>query len=90
MSIHVEFYGVARQRAGTATVVLPVEGSVVLGHLLAQLAAKFPHWATECLEGDRLRPSYIANVDGRRFVRDPQEALDDETSLLIMSADAGG
>lgn len=90
MSICVEFFGVARQRAGTATVVMPVEGTVTVGILLSRLAAKFPQWATECLDGDRLRPGYIINVDGNRFVRDLQEPLEDETSLLIMSADAGG
>ena len=90
MGIRVEFFGVARQRAGTATVVVPVAGAVTLGFLLARLAVEFPQWASECLDGDRLRPGYIVNVDGDRFVRDLEEPLEDETSLLIMSADAGG
>jgi molybdopterin converting factor small subunit len=90
MGIHVEFFGVARQRAGTATAVVPVEGTVTLGSLLDRLAVEFPHWASECLEGNRLRPGYIVNVNGDRFVRDVQEPLEDEASLLIMSADAGG
>jgi molybdopterin converting factor small subunit len=90
MSICVEFFGVARQRAGTATVVMPFEGTATVGIFLARLAVKFPQWATECLDGDHLRPSYIINVDGNRFVRDLQEPLSDETSLLIMPADAGG
>lgn len=90
MSIRVEFFGVARQRAGTAAAVVPVEGAVTLGFLLGWLAREFPQWADECLEGDRLRPGYIANVDGDRFVRDVAQRLEDEACLLIMSADAGG
>jgi len=65
-------------------------GAVTLGFLLARLAVEFPKWASECLDGDRLRPGYIVNVDGDRFVRDLAEPLQDEASLLIMSADAGG
>ena len=90
MVIHVEFFGVARQRAGTAEVAVSVEGPMTLGFLLTRLAVQFPHWAGECLDGNRLRPGYIINVDGDRFVRDPEERLEDEASLLIMSADAGG
>jgi molybdopterin converting factor small subunit len=90
MGIRIEFFGVARQRIGAASVVVPVEGTVALGVLLARLAEQFPNWAAECLDGDRMRPSYIINVDGHRFVHDPQEPIADHASLLIMSADAGG
>ena len=90
MGIRVEFFGVARQRAGTATAVVPVEGAVTLRLLLARLAVEFPHWASECLDGDRLRPGYIVNLNGDRFIRNLEQPLEDEASLLIMSADAGG
>jgi molybdopterin converting factor small subunit len=90
MPIRVELFGVARQRAGTAWVALPVEGATTVGSVLRQLAAQFPQWASECMESGELRPSYVVNVDGQRFVRDLQEPLADGTSLLVMSADAGG
>ncbi len=90
MVIRVEFFGVARQRARTAATRVPVEGPTALGTLLAQLGRQFPEWAAECLDGDRLRNGYIAHIDGRHFVSDPHELIDDRAALLIMSADAGG
>ncbi|MCU0960049.1 MAG: MoaD/ThiS family protein [Pirellulaceae bacterium] len=90
MVIRVEFFGIARRRTQTATALVPAEGPVALGTLLSQLGQQFPEWAAECLDGDRLRHGYIANVDGRRFVSDPHELIDDNAALLVMSADAGG
>jgi hypothetical protein len=69
---------------------LPLQGPVTLGTVVACLAAEFPQLAGECFGGNRLRAGYIANVDGRRFLSDPDCLIDDNTSLLIMSADAGG
>lgn len=90
MSIRVEFFGVARQRAGRPFTVLPLTGPATLGSVIAELAAKFPQLAADCFSGDRLRPGYLANVDGERFVNDPAAPIDEHASLLIMSADAGG
>jgi molybdopterin converting factor small subunit len=90
MVIRVEFFGVARRRTRTATAMVPVAGPTALGTLLSCLAQQFPQWAAECLDGDRLRNGYIANVDGRRFVSDPHELIEDNAALLVMSADAGG
>lgn len=45
----------------------------------------------DCLAADgRLKPGYIANLDGRQFIRDPQTPLPDGGSLLLLSSDAGG
>ena len=72
MAIRVEFFGVARQRSGTAAVEIHTAGPLPLGVLLRQVAEQFPHWAAECLDGDHLHSSYLLNVDGNRFVHDPQ------------------
>jgi molybdopterin converting factor small subunit len=88
MAITVEFYGVPRERAGKAEAT--VTGAGRLGDVLVELGASLPRWAETCLEGDRLRPGYVANVNGERFISDPDIALWPGDRLLIMAADAGG
>ena len=90
MAIRVEFFGIPRHRAGVASVVVPIAGPISLEAVLGRLAAEFPDFAAECLAGDHLRSSYVANIDGQQFVRDPNTQLADNSCLLIMSADAGG
>ena len=90
MTIRVEFFGIARQRAGKPYMTLPVPGPVSLETVLDHLAAQLPDFAAECLQGNRLLPRYVANLDGERFVCDPNTQLAENTCLLIMSADAGG
>ena len=87
MTITVELYGIARRRAGTANA---TAAGRCLGDVLADLARQFPELAEACFDGGRLKPGFVANVDGDRFVSDPQTPLGGETSLLILSADAGG
>ena len=84
--MHVEFLGVSRERAGTPELELR---AATLGQLLLALADRLPSLA-EIIEGDRLHPAFVANVNGDRFVRDPATALADDDHVLILSADAGG
>ena len=42
------------------------------------------------MTGRRLRTGYIASIDGQCFVQDDDVVIDDQESLLILSADAGG
>ena len=86
MSITIEFFGVPRQRAGTERVEIEA-GS--LGEALAVLCERFGGLAEMC-DGERLRPGYVANLNGDRFVSEPDTPLADGDSLLILSADAGG
>jgi hypothetical protein len=90
MTIRVEFYGIPRQRAGVAEAEVPVQGTLRLRELLAQLAERYPKFAAECLADDGLRPGYVANINGQQFVRASEARLQDNICLLIMSADAGG
>ena len=46
MSIHVEFYGIPRSRAGTADAA--AEGAT-LGEVLSHLARQFPDLAADCI-----------------------------------------
>jgi molybdopterin converting factor small subunit len=87
MAIRIEFYGIPRARAGVA------ETTAVgarLGDVLADLEARFPGLADGCIENGRLRPGFMANLDGRQFTTDPDCDLTEFKSVLILSADAGG
>ena len=84
--MHVEFLGVSRERAGIAEIDVEAD---TLGRLLGTLAARMPGLA-ELIAVDRLHPSLAANLNGDRFISDPQTPLRDEDSVLILSADVGG
>ena len=84
--MHVEFLGVSRARAGVAD--MDVEAAT-LGQLLGTLAARMPGLA-ELIVVDRLHPSLAANLNGDRFISDPDTPIQDDDRVLILSADAGG
>ncbi len=90
MSIHVEFYGIARQRAGLSRTELPCDEASSLNDVLADLGRRFPSLEGECFERGTLCPGFICNVDGARFVLDPDTPVAAGSTLLIMSVDAGG
>ena len=94
MSVTVEFYGIPRERVGMAETAVSA-GS--LGHVLAELARRFPRFADDCLqpsggrpEAARLKPLFVASLGGEHFLHDPGTPLADGDCLLILSADAGG
>jgi molybdopterin converting factor small subunit len=84
--MHVELLGVPRERAGVAELEVQAD---TLGQLLMALAARFPSLG-ELINTDRLRPSFVANLNGDQFVSDPGTQLSEDDSVLILSADAGG
>jgi molybdopterin converting factor small subunit len=84
--MHVEFLGVSRDRAGIAEIDVQAD---TLGRLLGTLAARMPGLA-ELIVSDRLHPSLAANLNGDRFICDPETPLGDDDRVLILSADAGG
>jgi molybdopterin converting factor small subunit len=87
MPVNVELFGIPRARAGVATTT--AEGDC-LGDALADLAARFPELANTCIDGRALRPGYTVNLDGERFVTDPDTRLRDGDRLMLLSLDAGG
>ena len=91
MKIRVEFYGIPRQRAGTAEadVTIPADDAR-LADVLRRLAADFPALAETCIETDRLKAGCAVNVNGERFVTDRAARMVDGETLLFMSADMGG
>jgi molybdopterin converting factor small subunit len=84
--MHVEFFGVPRERAGVS--MLEVEADT-LGQLMGTLAAQIPSFA-KLVGVNRLHPAFVANLNGDRFVSDPGTPLSENDCVLILSADAGG
>ena len=91
MAIRVEFYGIARQRAGRSevTVCLP-EAQATLRDVLTTLSIAVPNLSGELLSNGHLHESLTANLDGTCFVSDSATLIRDGQNLLILSADAGG
>ena len=84
--MHVEFLGIARERAGIAEVQIEAE---TLGQALGTLARRFPA-LRELIKAGVLDPSIAANLNGDEFVSDPDTALTSDDRLLLLSADVGG
>jgi molybdopterin converting factor small subunit len=87
MTIRIEFYGIPRQRAGVATLDVAARD---LGSALELAGRALPGFGAACVEGRRLRAGYLANVNGRAFVSDPEAPLTGGDAVLIFSSDAGG
>lgn len=88
--MQVEFFGVPRERAGVSELELEAD---TLGQMLNALARKIPS-LEQFIGGEgrdlRLHPSFIASLNGDRFVSDPGTPLVRTDRVLILSADAGG
>jgi sulfur-carrier protein len=86
MPMRVEFFGIPRQRVGLAHIELQAAS---LGQLLEGLATQFATLA-DVINVNRLHPAFVANLNGQRFVSDPETPLAEGDCVLILSADAGG
>ena len=87
MSVRVEFYGIARQRAGVESIDVDATS---LSEAIVRLTARLPRLAESCFDDQRLRSGYLANINGRTFTTNPNAPLSDGDCLMILSADAGG
>jgi molybdopterin converting factor small subunit len=84
--MYVEFFGVARQRAGISDLEVTAD---TLGQLFGTLLLRIPSLA-ELINVDRLHSAMVANLNGDRFVDDPRTPLAEDDRVLILSADVGG
>ena len=84
--MHVEFFGLPRERAGISAIEVQAD---TLGQLLEKLSAQIPPLG-EFVREHHLHPVFVANLNGNRFVTDPATPLGENDHLLILSADAGG
>ncbi len=87
MGPQVELFGIPRVRAGITTTSALGDS---LGAVVADLAERFPELARACFDQGRLRPGYLASLNGDRFVSDPATPIRPDDCLLILSADVGG
>ncbi|MFO0878639.1 MAG: MoaD/ThiS family protein [Gemmataceae bacterium] len=81
----VELFGLARARAGTASVLVKAD---TVRELLVGLASSYPRLG-ELIHGERMSPHYLLSLDGVRFVTGLDEPLTGQR-LLLLAADAGG
>ncbi|MBX3442377.1 MAG: MoaD/ThiS family protein [Planctomyces sp.] len=87
MPVTVELFGIPRRRAGVDRLEVDADR---LGDALLAAAAAAPGLA-DCLEPDgRLKTGCLANLNGRRFTRDPEARLSSGDQVIVLSADVGG
>lgn len=82
----VEFFGLARARAGRAAMSLR---AATAREALRGVQVTCPKLAG-LWKGGNLSPHYLLSLDGERFVTDLDETLPGGARLLLLSADAGG
>lgn len=87
MPVVVELFGIARARAGVDRTTADGQS---LGDVLTDLATRFPELATTCIDGNALRPGFIANLGGNQFVSAPDTVLKSGDTVMLLSLDAGG
>ena len=86
--IDVELFGIPRQRAGVSKTTVSASR---LGEAIVELAGRYPDLIEVGLDpSGRLGGSVAANLNGDRFITDPDTPLTEGDVLLILSADAGG
>lgn len=86
-SIRIEFFGMARRRAGRADFIS--EGATIR-EALERLAQSCPNLANVIQVDGRLSPLYLISVNAGPFVSELQQPLTAGDRLLLLSADAGG
>jgi len=87
MPIRIELFGLARRRVGLP--VIEVEART-LGEALREALAQQPGLGDCCTPSGQLRATFVANLNGRRFVTQFETPLEDGDAVLLLSADAGG
>jgi molybdopterin converting factor small subunit len=85
--VTIEFFGLPRQRAGRAELVVPAS---TVAELLAEIRRRCPGLANLVQSDGRLAPHDLLSIDGQLFVTELQEPLRPGDRLLVLSADAGG
>ena len=83
--VRVEFYGVARLRAGRTGFEVV---AVTIGEALGVADAACP--GLSCLRDGRLAPEYLISTGNGQFTPDLTAPLADGEAVLVFGADAGG
>lgn len=89
--IHVELFGIPRQRAGVSEVFLEFDREPIsLADVFARLAQDIPPLKETCFPSGKMNRDYILSLNGDQFVREGKTELHLGDRLLLLSADAGG
>lgn len=83
----VEFFGVARLRAGIEQAHVYAHS---IGEALAEVAKQCPALNGTVVDNGRLAPGFVIAVNGLQITADPLTALRPGDALVVLSADAGG
>jgi molybdopterin converting factor small subunit len=83
--VRVEFYGLARHRAGRPAFMVEAE---TVGQALAAADAFCPE--LRAVRDKQLSPEYLVSLGGRRFTGDLGELIPAGVAILMFGADAGG
>lgn len=87
--IVIEFYGLARFRAGQSSKEYSTDAAgTTWAHLADQLQLHFPDLGRR--DVDSITSHYRLNLNGQRFFEDPDTRIFGGERVLIMSPDAGG
>jgi len=87
--IVIEFYGLARFRAGQSSKEYSTDAAgTTWGHLAHQLELQFPDLSHR--DVGSITSHYRLNLNGQRFFEDPDTRIFGGERVLIMSPDAGG
>jgi len=86
--VRIELYGIARSRAGVASVEVEAES---LADALRALAEAYPGLREEVvLASGALSRHFVASLNGERFVSDPSTPIRSSDALLVLGSQAGG
>ncbi len=85
--VTVEFFGIPRQRAGRAELIVHAE---TVGELLAVLEKMCPALGELVGPDGYLSAHYLLSFNGETFIRDPNHRLSAGEKVLLLSADVGG
>ena len=91
MAITVEFFGIPRVRAGLErVVVLPDRNSAMLSEVLEHVADQLPTFADGCMTDKKLDDHFLVSLDGEEFIHEGDALIQENRTVYILSADAGG
>ena len=87
MPVRVEFYGIARARAGVPFIEIE---AATLGDVFRQISLRGAAMNDVCSPEGSLQPGFLVNINGRSFTTDAAKPVSGGDAVLILSADAGG
>ena len=88
----VEFFGPAREIAGTRELELDLADGATVRDVLRELVERHPGFRDTIVDPVdwTLRPYFLVNLDGMATIKDPDTVPPPESRLILMSSVAGG